>query len=126
MARVLVVEDEDDIRALLTMRVAEHGFEVVEARNGREALRELCKACAEDQLFDVMLLDISMPDVNGWRVLAAVQANPLWEEMPVIVVTGQAGSPGEITRMAQQGALYVDKGPDFLDYVAAVLDRVTG
>ena len=124
MPRALVVEDERDTRALLVMRVREHGFEVAEAENGREALKALCRACTEGQSFDVVLLDISMPDVDGWRVLAAIQANPLWEDVPVLVVTGQAGSAQEITKMAQQGALYVDKGADFLDYVGALLDRI--
>ncbi len=124
MPTVLVVEDEADTRTLLAMRAAAQGFEVVETANGREALLELCRATAAGQLPDVILLDISMPDVNGWRVLTALQANPLWQDLPVIVVTGQAGSAAEITRIAQQGALYVDKGTDFLDYVGAVLDRI--
>lgn len=124
MARALIVEDEQDIRDLLTMTVAEHGYEAEAAANGREALRLLCDATAADKLFDVILLDISMPDVNGWRVLAAIQANPLWENITVIVVTGAAGTAAEITAMAQHGALYVDKGTDYLNYVGAMLDRL--
>ena len=124
MARALIVEDEQDIRDLLTMTVAEHGYEAEAAANGREALRALCDATAADKLFDVILLDISMPDVNGWRVLAAIQANPLWENITVIVVTGAAGTAAEITTMAQHGALYVDKGTDYLSYMGAMLDRL--
>jgi CheY-like chemotaxis protein len=124
MARALIVEDEQDIRDLLTMTVAEHGYEAEAAANGREALRALCDATAADKLFDVILLDISMPDVNGWRVLAAIQANPLWEDITVIVVTGAAGSAAEITTMAEHGALYVDKGTDYLSYVGAMLNRL--
>jgi len=124
MARALIVEDEQDIRDLLTMTVVEHGYEAEAAANGREALRALCDATAADKLFDVILLDISMPDVNGWRVLAAIQANPLWEDITVIVVTGAAGSAAEITTMAEHGALYVDKGTDYLSYVGAMLNRL--
>ena len=71
-----------------------------------------------------MLLDISMPDVNGWHVLGAVEANPLWRDLPVVVVTGQARSSSDIARMAAQGAYYVDKGTDFLHYVGTILDRI--
>ncbi len=124
MARALIVEDEPDIRDLLTMTVTQHGFEAKSAGNGRDALRELCRATADDDPFDVVLLDISMPDVNGWRVMAAIQANPLWEDITVIVVTGAAGTAAEITTMASQGALYVDKGTDYLNYVGAMLDRL--
>ena len=124
MPRVLIVEDEKDVRDLLVMTAREHGFDVVEAPTGRRALEELCRACVSKVPFDVMLLDISMPDVNGWHVLGAVQANPLWRALPVVVVTGQARSPADITRMARHGAYYVDKGTDFLRYVGAMLDRI--
>lgn len=124
MPRALIVEDEPDIRDLLTMTVSGHGYEAESAANGHEALRLLCRATADDEPFDVMLLDISMPDVSGWRVMAAIQANPLWEDITVIVVTGAAGSAAEISTMAKHGALYVDKGTDYLTYVGAMLDRL--
>ena len=124
MARALIVEDEPDIRDLLTMTVTGHGYEAAAAANGREALRLLCKATTDDELFDVVLLDISMPDVDGWRVLSAIQGNPLWEDITVIVVTGTAATAAEITLMARHGALYVDKGTDYLNYVGAMLDRL--
>ena len=124
-ARILVVDDEAAMRDACRQVLEREKFRVAEAADGREALRELCTATTADEMFDVVLLDISMPDVNGWRVLASIQANPLWEDLAVIVVTGQAGTPSEIAKIAHQGALYVDKGTDFLDYVSAVLDRMT-
>ncbi len=124
MARALVVEDEQDIRELLVMTVKEHNYDVVPAASGREALMKMCESSANDEPFDIVLLDISMPDVDGWQVMTAIEANPLWEDIPVIVVTGQAGTPSEITRMAKHGALYVDKGTDYLHYVGAMLDRL--
>ncbi|MEY2571743.1 MAG: two-component system, OmpR family, operon response regulator KdpE, partial [Acidimicrobiaceae bacterium] len=64
MARVLVVDDEDDIRLLVRFTLEHAGHEVIEANDGASAL-----AAAAEQRPDLMVLDVMMPDVDGWTVL---------------------------------------------------------
>lgn len=70
-ADVLVVEDNESNRELLRRRLTPHGFKVVTATNGREALNQLRAAS-----FDIVLLDVMMPEMNGHQVLEAMKADP--------------------------------------------------
>jgi CheY-like chemotaxis protein len=125
MAKVLVVDDQHDVREIIAAALEDRGVEAVLAANGRAALMELARATVEDEPFDVMLLDIVMPGVDGWRVLAAVKANPLWEDLPIIVITGQATSVDDITRVSKLDGVYAEKGADFLKFVVTMVDRLT-
>lgn len=82
MAAVLVVDDERDIREAMTEALVEAGFQVIAARDGEEALRKL-------RAFhpSVVLLDLTMPGMNGWQFREAQRADPDVAEIPVIVVT---------------------------------------
>ena len=80
--RVLLVEDEDFQRERLRDCLAGGAWTVAEATNGREAL-----ACLERAKVDVILLDLMMPEMDGFEVVAALQKRPHWREIPVIVIT---------------------------------------
>ena len=125
MPKVLVVDDQLDVREMIGLALEERGVDSVLAADGRAALLELSKATIAGEPFDVMLLDIVMPGVDGWRVLAAVKANPLWEDLPVIVITGQATGVEDITRMTEFDGLYAEKGANFIDFVVTMVDRLT-
>lgn len=80
--RVLVVDDDASIRRLLVTFLRRRGFELLEARNGREALEVMRAGGA-----DLVLMDLMMPEVSGWDVLRERATDPLLELIPVIVVT---------------------------------------
>ena len=80
--RVLVADDSRVFRLLETEFLVECGFDVVHACDGAEALR-----VAITQKPDLVLLDVQMPVMDGVQVLAALKANPLTREIPVIIVT---------------------------------------
>jgi len=124
MGRVLVVEDSRDMRDMLAIALEESGMEVTTAADGRAALGELCRSQEQERPFDVMLLDISMPFIDGWEVLAAVRAHPVWRHLPVIALTGQATRPVDRSRLRGLDAVYSDKGPGFLDFVVAMTERL--
>lgn len=89
MPRVLIVDDDDDVRMATQDAMERRGFEVVAVSSGAEALAFLT--------FDVpsiMLLDLHMDDMNGWEVLGAIRADPRFANTEVIVVTGFEGSVG--------------------------------
>ena len=81
-ARILVVDDLEPNRDLLARRVRRLGHEAVEARDGREALAELRRCPC-----DVMLLDITMPVMDGYETLREMKADPALAAVPVIMVS---------------------------------------
>ncbi|HYK20476.1 MAG TPA: response regulator [Pyrinomonadaceae bacterium] len=79
---ILIAEDYDDNRELLRLLLANANYEVREARNGKECL-EL--ACASPP--DLIMVDLSMPGLDGWEVFEALKANSLTAHIPCVAVT---------------------------------------
>ena len=69
--RLLLVEDDDRVAAALSAVLAKHGFDVVHARSGEEALRALLPD--EQPPFDVVLLDLGLPDQDGFEVCSRIR-----------------------------------------------------
>ena len=79
---VMVVDDDPDIRAFVSELLADEGYEVRAATNGRDALAVLTNWHP-----DVILLDLMMPEMDGWDFLAAQQGNLALVSIPVIVMS---------------------------------------
>lgn len=86
MARVLLVDDDPHIRAVLQAALVEHGHEVVQARDGREGLRLLRRAPC-----DVVLTDILMPEMDGLELLRGVL-----REFPAVRVVAMSGGSSRL------------------------------
>lgn len=96
---ILVVDDSRTLRRLLSRSLNELGYNnIVEAADGREAL-----ALLGQREFDLMLLDIEMPIMNGFEVLAATKGDPFLRDVPVIVISGQEQEEGAV-RCIEMGA----------------------
>jgi CheY-like chemotaxis protein len=80
--RVLLVDDDDTARALVRAAVERVGWEVVEAKNGRVALDRL-----KEGLPDAVVLELLMPEMDGFEFLAELQNHQAWRAIPVVVVT---------------------------------------
>jgi putative two-component system response regulator len=80
--RVLVVDDEPAVRGILTQMMRRQGHEVEEAGDGHEALAKIPLG------FDLVLLDVDMPGLDGFRVAEEIRADALGQDLPIIVVTG--------------------------------------
>ncbi len=87
-ARVLLVDDEPDIREVLADALSWEGYDVATAANGREALRIL----RSGPPVDVVLLDLTMPIMSGWEFRQVQRLDPALAGIPVIVTS--ASSPG--------------------------------
>ena len=83
--RILVVEDQEDNRQILRDLLSSAGFEIIEAETGEEAL-----VAASSQRPDLILMDIQLPVLDGYEVTRRIKANPLLQEIPIIVVTSYA------------------------------------
>ena len=84
-ARILVADDETDIRNILRRLLLSEGFCVCEAGNGIEAL-----AAAEHCDIDLALLDITMPRMSGTEAVRELRANPRYANTPIMLMTGHA------------------------------------
>jgi len=84
LGRVLLVEDEQDVAELIRYNLTKEGYDVVLTANGNEALR-----FAREHHPDVLLLDIMVPQLNGWEVCRRLKKDPDLSQIPVIMVSGR-------------------------------------
>jgi len=84
---VLVTDDEPSLRMLVKLLLEREHFEVLEARTGRDAV-----AIALRERPDLLLLDLDMPDVDGYRAIAQARAEHRLRTMPIVVLTSQDGA----------------------------------
>ena len=118
---VLIVEDDADTRGMMRHTIEKLGLTVVEAANGCLALSRL----AEDELPAVVVLDLMMPEMDGFEFLDAVAARSEWREMPVIVVTAKQLTASERERLSQQARKVIEKATvTKTDLAAAVSEAV--
>jgi CheY-like chemotaxis protein len=82
-ARALVVDDAPDIRLLADVVLSMAGFSVTGAASGGEALRVL----GQGELPDIVLLDVQMPEVDGWETLSRLRHDPRTANLPVVLCT---------------------------------------
>jgi CheY-like chemotaxis protein len=92
MSRVLVVDDDPDIRQLVIGLLRLSGHDASSVPSGREALAMLADA---DQVPDLLLLDVQMPDLDGWDTLRAIRERPELTELRVVFCTVKS-SPSDI------------------------------
>ena len=85
---VLVVEDEAEVRHVIALLLAASGYEVVTAANGEEALAELRRIPSPS----LMLLDLSMPVMDGWQFIEARRQDAALLGIPVVIVSAVAGT----------------------------------
>jgi two-component system, chemotaxis family, chemotaxis protein CheY len=85
-ARILLVDDDEEIRGTLGAVLQSEGFDVLEARNGLHALQQMLA----HPLPDVILLDMMMPLMSGFEFLDVQQGDPRIRDIPVIAVTAYA------------------------------------
>jgi len=100
-ARVLVIEDEADLRRLLRMVLERAGYEVVDAPNGKSGLR-----CFHEQRPDVVVLDVGLPDLDGWQVLERLRE---MSDVPVLILTARSLEAEKVRGLHSGADDYVTK-----------------
>ncbi len=96
--RILLVDDDRQTRLKLSRNLESEGYTVGVAQGGRQALDML-----ESESFDLIILDILMPEVDGFTVLSQVKATPALREIPVVVISA-VDDPDSIEKCRQLGA----------------------
>jgi len=113
--RLLLVEDDDHVAAALSAVLARHGFQVVHARSGEEALRALLPADKEP--FGVVLLDLGLPDQDGYEVCGKIRKR---SAIPVIMVTARSDVRSRIHGLNLGADDYVVKPYDTGELLARI------
>ncbi|MEE1798297.1 response regulator transcription factor [Streptomyces sp. NPDC050509] len=114
--RLLLVEDDDHVAAALSAVLAKHGFQVVHARNGEEALQAVLPAAGRPP-FAVVLLDLGLPDQDGYQVCGKIRKIT---STPVIMVTARADVRSRIHGLNLGADDYVVKPYDTGELLARI------
>ena len=117
--RLLIVDDVRDNREILRRRFERHGFHATEAGGGIEAL-----ALLETEAFDLVLLDMMMPDIGGLEVLARIRSKYSPGELPVIMVTAKSQSEDVVEALNGGANDYITKPVDFSIALARVVTQL--
>lgn len=104
MVKVLVIEDEREVRHLINQLLSREGYVVVDAEHGRSGYH-----LAISKKPDVILLDLMMPGVSGFEVLGDLKSNPDTMEIPVIILTAKIDAESERRCMRFGAADYIKK-----------------
>lgn len=118
--KVLVVDDDPSMIKVLRLLLKTKGFDIIEAESGMKAI-----AAARRQLPDIVLLDIMMPDVDGFEVCRKLKLDPLTEDIPVIFVTARTARE-HVERGISLGAQGYIKKPFLPADLVAKIDELTG
>jgi PAS domain S-box-containing protein len=116
--QILLVEDDELTREITRDLVVRHGFAVVEAANGREALDRLAEG-----LPDLILLDLLMPEMDGFEFLDEVRRSPAWCTIPVIVLTAKALTEEDRRRLSGRATRIIQKAGQSREELVAELRR---
>ncbi len=119
MARILIIDDNPK---LMEDALPMYGYEVKSATDGLLGL----KALDEDSNFDLILLDVMMPNLDGWETLSAIRKNPKTEKIPIIMLTSVTDSNKQTAGLKFGADDYVVKPfilPNLLARIEALLRR---
>ena len=102
--RILVIDDQPDIRLMCRVNLALEGYDVLEAADGESGL-----SMVNEQHPDLVLLDIMMPGVDGWQVLESIKSNAATASVPVVLLTARVQREDEIRGWSSGASDYLSK-----------------
>ena len=105
MFKILLVEDNEMNRDMLTRRLQRKGYEVVIAADGKEAVRK-----AQSQTPDLILMDIRLPLIDGWEAMRRIKIMPVTQYIPIIALTAHAMT-GDMEKCMDAGCDDYDTKP---------------
>ncbi len=114
-SRILVVDDDPNIRELIAETLGGSGYDVLEARDGREAL-----SISEKELPDLIVLDVMMPDLDGMEVCTRLRNDPLTNHIPIVMLTAKGIIEDRIKGIESGADDYITKPFDPLELEARI------
>jgi DNA-binding response OmpR family regulator len=118
-SRILIVDDEADLVAVLRVGLEIEGFDVIEASDGEEGLR-----LARDQKPALMLLDLMLPKLDGYKVCRALKFDERYKGMPILILSARSGEQDRRLAMEMGADGFITKPYEMKDLVAKVKHKL--
>ncbi|MBN1163044.1 MAG: response regulator [Candidatus Krumholzibacteriota bacterium] len=122
--RVLIIDDEAEIRRNLTVGLKQEGYSPVACPDGISAIHELNNARSEGIAYDYLITDIFMPDIDGLKILKVIKSR--YPELPVLIITGFGDVSLQTTALSEHNTGYLDKPFEIPDLVQALEELSAG
>lgn len=119
--RVLVAEDEEHIGKLILFKLGKDGYETTWVKNGREATEKVAGAGP----WNVVVLDVMMPEMDGWEALKVIRASPAGKALPVLMLTAKAQARDQAEAMRLGASEFLAKPFDPAE-LSKVVGRLAG
>jgi len=118
--KILVIDDEENLRSLVSTFLEKKGYTVLTAKDGKEGLKT-----ALYHIPDLILLDISMPKMDGYAVLEKLKNNEITLSIPVVMLTGRGDDESKIKASGLYSNYYITK-PFDLEALDAKMKQILG
>ena len=119
--RVVCIEDEQDVIDLMRVILERQGYEFIEAHGALEGMETV-----ERTTPDIVLLDLMMPNIDGWEVYDHLHENPETKDIPIIVVTARTQHDPRVTQMRVANSDYLVTKPFGPAQLVDTIQRVLG
>jgi two-component system chemotaxis response regulator CheY len=116
--RVLIIDDEAEIRRNLTVGLTQEGYSAVACPDGISAIHELNSSREKGIAYDYLVTDIFMPDIDGLKILKVIKVQ--YPDLPVLVITGFGDEALKMTALSEQNTGFLDKPFEIPDLVKAL------
>ena len=120
MAKILLVEDNEMNRDMLSRRLERKGYQVEMAVDGRQGVDK-----AKTLAYDLVLMDMSLPEIDGWEATRELRADPATKELPIIALTAHAMS-GDREKALEAGCNDYDTKPIELSRLLGKMEALLG
>ena len=122
--RVLIIDDEAEIRRNLTVGLTQEGYSAVACPDGISAIHELDRSREKGIAYDYLVTDIFMPDIDGLKILKVIKIQ--YPDLPVLVITGFGDESLKATALSEHNTGYLDKPFEIPDLVKALEELSPG
>lgn len=119
MTKILIVDDEKDIVETLSFMLQAKGYEIISAYDGEEGLK-----LAKEEKPDLIILDVMMPKINGYKICRLLKYDAKYKNIPIIMVTARSQDNDKLIGEETGADEYITKPFDFSD-VLSVINKYT-
>jgi len=113
--KILIIDDEEDIRKMLKIRLEQEGFTIVQASDG-----DIGAKTAEQEVPDMIIMDIMMPNVDGYSCLKEVRSLPKTKDIPILMLSGKEEEKVRDLFAFQKISGYIEKPFELDDLVMKI------
>ena len=117
--RILIVDDEADLRTVLRFGLEAEGFHVIEAGDGKEGLR-----AARETQPDLMVLDLMLPKMDGYKVCRALKFDERFRALPIVILSARSGEQDRQLAMTMGADAFVAKPYEMRGLVAVIRQKL--